>query len=285
MEPTMYIGAHVSAAGGVFHAPGRAAELGATAFALFVKNQKRWSAPPLTEEDIRKFKKECGKFHYGPEQILPHDSYLINLGNPDPEKRKKSLNAFIDEARRCEALGLSYLNFHPGSHLKQVSEEECLSLIAESLKEAAAETEHLIFVIENTAGQGTNLGYKWEHLAQIMEKSGKEDRLGVCIDSCHSFAAGYDLPGQWDKISEGFDRIIGFDKLKGMHLNDSLKTLGSKVDRHRPLGDGEMGKELFSVLVKDSRLKGIPLILETPEPDLWPDEIAFLKKEAGEKDG
>lgn len=274
-----YIGAHVSAAGGVENAPLNAAKLGATAFALFTKNQRQWNAKPLTAEQIEAFKMNCEKSGFTPSQILPHDSYLINLGHPEQEALEKSRNAFIDELQRCEQLGLDRLNFHPGSHLKKFSEEECLDRIAESINLALDKTTGVIAVIENTAGQGSNLGYRFEHLSHIISKVEDKSRVGVCIDTCHAFTSGYDLSNK-DCVRETFDlfeEIVGFDYLKGMHLNDSKKELATRVDRHDSLGKGFIGMDLFDFIMKDDRFNQIPLILETPNPDIWSDEIELLK--------
>jgi len=275
-----YIGAHVSAAGGAFNAPLNAFEIGATAFALFTKNQKQWKAAPLTEEVITKFKENCQKHQFKPKQILPHDSYLINLGHPEAEKLEKSRTAFIDELQRCQQLGLIYLNFHPGSHLKQLSETDCLSRIAESINLALQQTSEVTAVIENTAGQGSNLGYRFEHLAQIIEEVEDKDRVGVCLDTCHTFVSGYDLRGaeMCEKTFAEFDQIVGFNYLKGMHINDSKTLFGSRVDRHAPLGAGEIGWDCFKYIMADDRFDGIPMVLETTNPDLWPEEIAELKR-------
>ena len=278
-----YLGAHVSAAGGVSNAPKNAGKINANAFALFSRNQRQWTSPPLKEEEITAFKAALADSGIQPEHILPHDSYLINLGNPDPEKRGKSLKAFIEEARRCEALGLKFLNFHPGSHLREIEEEECLKLIAGELKTAAQETESIIFVAENTAGQGSNLGYRFEHLARIGELLGNDSRYGVCLDTCHTFAAGYDLKTDtgYIKTMEEFDRIVGFAFLKGMHLNDSKGDIGSRLDRHQPLGEGTLGLEPFKRMMQDPRLDNIPLILETPDKtkdmSMWRAEIELLR--------
>jgi len=274
-----YFGAHVSAAGGLFHAPERAAEIGASGFALFTKNQKRWSAPPLTEAEIQCFKSAMEEFGFSPEAVLPHDSYLINLSNPDEEKRAKSLKAFIDELRRVEQLGLSLLNFHPGSHLKQISDEESIRLIAQSVNHALAETDSAVAVIENTAGQGSNMGYRFEHLRDIIALVEQQDRVGICIDSCHSFAAGYDLRSaeSCDAVFSELDRIVGLNKLMGMHLNDAKSDFASRVDRHAPLGEGTIGREGFRWIAQNPAFDRIPLILETPEPDKWAQEIAWLK--------
>ena len=274
-----YIGAHVSASGGVENAPLNAHSIGANAFALFTKNQRQWVAEPLEQSSISRFKEYCKQYNFDKNQILPHDSYLINLGHPKAENLNKSREAFIDEMVRCEQLGLKKLNFHPGSHLNEISEEESLKLVAESINIALKQTKGVTAVIENTAGQGTNLGYTFEHLALIIQNVEDKDRVGVCIDTCHAFTAGYDLlsPEGWDNTWSDFERIIGFDKLCGMHLNDTKKELGSRVDRHAPLGEGFLGLEPFKRIMRDSRFKDIPLILETPEDDRWESEIKLLR--------
>lgn len=275
-----YIGAHVSAAGGVENAPLNAHAIGATAFALFTKNQRQWIAPPLTEKSIVAFKNNCEKFGLKPHQILPHDSYLINLGHPEKEGLAKSREAFYDEMHRCEQLGLDRLNFHPGSHLNKTDEESCLKTIAESINMALDKTQNVIAVIENTAGQGSNLGYVFEHLRYIIDFVEDKSRVGVCLDTCHTFTAGYNLLTEDDlnETMNRFDAIVGYNYLKGMHLNDSKKELGSKVDRHDSLGSGFIGFEPFKWLMKNQHLDNIPLILETPDETLWAEEIARLKK-------
>lgn len=278
-----YIGAHVSAAGGVENAPIRAHEIGATAFALFTKNQRQWVAKPLTEKSIEAFKENCEKYNYGKGQILPHDSYLINLGHPDVDKRQKSLNAFIDELERCQQLGIDRLNFHPGSHLKEISETQCLDLIAESVNFALDQTQEVIAVLENTAGQGSNLGYQHEQLAYIIDKVEDKSRIGVCIDTCHAYVAGYDLKNDYEGVWLDFASTIGFEYLKGMHINDSKAKLGQKLDRHHSLGQGEIGWEPFKKLMQDPRIDNIPMTLETIDPSIWADEIKQLKEWAGEK--
>jgi deoxyribonuclease-4 len=274
-----FIGAHVSAAGGVENAPENAKKIGATAFALFTKNQRQWVAKPLTEENIWNFKKNCEKYGYRPEQILPHDSYLINLGHPEKGALQKSRDAFLDEMQRCEQLGLDRLNFHPGSHLNQISEEECLGIIAESINISLDKTKGVTAVIENTAGQGTNLGFSFYQLKKIIEQVEDKSRVGVCIDTAHAYSAGYDLktkPG-FEKVFQEFEEVVGFKYLKGMHLNDSKKEFGSKVDRHDSLGKGTLGLEVFECIMNDDRFAGIPLILETPNEELWAEEIKLLK--------
>ena len=276
-----YIGAHVSASGGVDQAVIRAHELEATAFALFTKNQRQWKAAPLSDDTIAAFRAACEKYQFAPGQILPHDSYLINLGHPVMEALQKSRDAFLDEMQRAEQLGLTLLNFHPGSHLQQIDELSCLKRIAESINIALDQTHSVTAVIENTAGQGSNLGFRFEHLATIIKHVEDKSRVGVCIDTCHAFAGGYDLCSEaacTETFAE-FDRIVGFNYLRGMHLNDAKSTLGSRVDRHHSLGEGNIGKTVFSWIMKDARFDGIPLILETINPDIWKDEIAWLKSE------
>jgi len=274
-----YIGAHVSAGGGVENAPINAHQIGATAFALFTKNQRQWEAKPLTPESISAFKTNCEKYGYQPHQVLPHDSYLINLGHPENDALQKSRIAFLDEMQRCEQLGLDRLNFHPGSHLNQISEEKCLSNIAESINWALNQTSGVIAVIENTAGQGTNLGFSFYQLKKIIDQVEDKSRVGVCIDTCHAYSAGYDLKTKagFEKVFHEFEEVVGFGYLKGMHINDSKKELGSRVDRHDSLGTGTLGLEVFDCIMNDSRFDGIPLILETPNEELWAEEIQLLK--------
>lgn len=274
-----FVGAHVSASGGVDQAVIRAHELEATAFALFTKNQRQWKAAPLPADVIDKFKSACAQYGYGPGQILPHDSYLINLGHPVTEALEKSREAFLDEMQRCEQLGLTLLNFHPGSHLMQIDEDKCLARIAESINIVLDKTQGVTAVIENTAGQGSNLGFKFEHLAAIIDGVEDKSRVGVCIDTCHAFAAGYDLRTEEDcqTTFKELGDVVGFNYLRGMHLNDAKSEFGSRVDRHHSLGEGNIGKTVFSYIMRDERFDGIPLILETVNPDIWAEEIAWLK--------
>jgi deoxyribonuclease IV len=275
-----YIGAHVSAAGGVENAPLNARKIGATAFALFTKNQRQWTAKPLTDASITRFKENCADAGFTPDQILPHDSYLINLGHPESEGLEKSRTAFIDEMQRCEQLGLKYLNFHPGSHLKKIAEDACLERIAESINLALQQSSGVTAVIENTAGQGTNMGHRFEHLTAIIAGVEDQTRVGVCLDTCHTFSAGYDLvtPEGYEKTMELFDEAVGFDFLKGLHLNDGKKIMGSRVDRHASLGQGTLGIEAFRRIMNDPRFDNIPMILETPDDDRWAEEIRMLKE-------
>ena len=276
-----YFGAHISASGGVENAPLNASAIGANGFALFTKNQRQWVSAPLTEQSIALFKENCEKLGFVPDSILPHDSYLINLGNADPEKRNRSLASFCEELVRSSQLGLRYVNFHPGSHLKEISEEECLDLIAESVNQALAAPEAgcTMAVAETTAGQGTNVGYKFEHIARIIEGIEDKSRIGVCIDTCHIFAAGYDIStaAGFENVMSEFDRIIGLKYLKAMHLNDAKKPCGSRVDRHECIGKGFIGLEGFKYIMQSSYFDNMPLVLETPEPDLWADEIKLLR--------
>ncbi len=286
-----FVGAHVSASGGVYNAPLNAMKIGAKAFALFTKNQRQWTAKPLDRETVEKFQDNLAKSGIEPKHILPHDSYLINLGHPESEKLEKSRIAFIDELERCAQLGLDRLNFHPGSHLVKVSkkdkedpevmqpiEERSLDVIAESINIALDKTSGVAAVIENTAGQGSNLGWKFEHIAHIIEKVEDKSRIGVCIDTCHMFTAGYDIRTHeaYDKTWSEFERIIGFQYLMGMHINDSKPPLGSHVDRHHSLGKGEIGLDAFRFIMNDERMDNIPLILETIDETIWAEEIQLL---------
>lgn len=278
-----YIGAHVSASGGVENAPVNAHEIGANAFALFTKNQRQWVSKPLTEESIRLFKENCEKYNFKPEYILPHDSYLINLGHPEPDALEKSRAAFLDEMQRCEQLGLKLLNFHPGSHLNKISVEDSLDLIAESINITLEKTKGVTAVIENTAGQGSNLGNEFWHLKYIIDRVEDKSRVGVCLDTCHTFTAGYDFLGDYDAVFNEFEEVVGFCYLRGMHLNDSKKELGSHVDRHDSIGKGLIGFAFFEKLMRDPRFDNMPLILETIDETLWPEEIAWLREQSENK--
>lgn len=273
-----YVGAHVSTTGGVENAPLNANVIGAKAFALFTRNQRQWKSIPLSEKSISLFKSRCKEFGYDAKHILPHDSYLINLGHPEAEGLQKSRDAFLDEMQRCEQLGLDRLNFHPGSHLNQISEEGCLTRIADSINWALAQTTGVCAVLENTAGQGSNLGFRFEQLAYIIDKVEDKTRVGVCIDTAHTLAAGYDIrtKGGFEETFRHFDEVIGFSYLRGMHINDSKKELSSHVDRHDSIGKGVMGMTTFQLLMEDPRFDDIPLILETPDETLWATEITNL---------
>lgn len=274
-----FIGAHVSASGGIGNAILNAEAIGANAFALFTRNQKTWTSKPLTTDEIHTFQQLLSDRGFDPAYVPPHDSYLINLGCPNEENLIKSRNAFLDEMVRCQQLGLRLLNFHPGSHLKQVSEEECLDQIAQEINLALEKTQGVTAVIENTAGQGTNLGYKFSQIARIISGINDKSRVGVCIDTCHTFAAGYELSNEMGYYTtfEEFDNVIGFHYLRAMHLNDCKKPCGSRVDRHETLGNGFIGRDFFARLMQDSRFDNMPLILETPDPTIWAEEIAWLR--------
>ena len=272
------VGAHVSAGGGVENAPLNAKAIGAKAFALFTKNQRQWKAKPLTNDSIEKFRKNCEANGYLPEHVLPHDSYLINLGHPEKEGLEKSRDAFLDEMQRCEQLGLKLLNFHPGSHLKKIEEDACLKRIAESINIALDKTKAVSAIIENTAGQGTNMGFRFEHLAAIIDNVDDKDRVGVCLDTCHTFTAGYDLRTKkaFKATMDEFEKLVGFKYLSAMHLNDSKPDLGARVDRHQSIGKGKLGVDPFRFIMNDKRFDEIPMVLETIDDTIWAEEIKML---------
>lgn len=272
-----YIGAHVSASGGVEAAPINAHEIGANAFALFTKNQRQWVAKPLTEESIALFRKNCEQYGFSADYILPHDSYLINLGHPEQEGLTKSRDAFLDEMQRCEQLGLKLLNFHPGSHLNKISIEACLDRVAESINIVLSKTKGVTAVIENTAGQGSNVGNEFWQLRHIIDRVEDKSRVGVCLDTCHTFTSGYDFRSDYEKVFKEFDEQVGFNYLRGIHLNDSKKALASHVDRHDSIGKGLIGVDFFKQMMKDNRFDNMPIILETPDETLWKEEIALLR--------
>lgn len=273
-----YVGAHVSASGGVENAPLNAAAIGAKAFALFTKNQRQWQAKPLSAESIEAFRTNLSRVGIDPRHVLPHDSYLINLGHPEKEPLEKSRNAFLDEMQRCEQLGLPLLNFHPGAHLNKISEEASLAIVADSINLALEQTSGVTAVIENTAGQGSTLGYRFEHLAAIIDGVEDKSRVGVCLDTCHTFTAGYDLRSTETcrEVFDEFERVVGFRYLRGMHLNDSKADFASRVDRHHSLGQGKLGLDVFRFIMNDPRFDDIPLILETIDDTIWTEEIKLL---------
>lgn len=273
-----FVGAHVSASGGVENAPINAKKIGARAFALFTKNQRQWVAKPLTDESISRFKSNLERVGIAAEHVLPHDSYLINLGHPEEEPLQKSRNAFLDELQRCEQLGLKLLNFHPGSHLKKISEDESLKIVSESINWALEQTSDVVAVIENTSGQGSNLGYRFEHLAAIIDGVEDKSRVGVCLDTCHTFTAGYDLRSTelCEATFSEFEKVVGFKYLRGMHLNGSKTEFGSRVDRHHSLTQGHLGLDLFRFIMNDDRFNNIPMVLETIDETIWPEEIEML---------
>lgn len=273
-----YVGAHVSASGGVENAPENAKAIGCRAFAFFTKNQRQWVGAPYNDKNIDGFRQRCADYGFDADHILPHSSYLINLGNPTADGIEKSRGAFLDEMRRCELLGLNRLNFHPGSHLNKISVEECLDRIAESINMTLDVTSGVCAVLENTAGQGSNLGYRFEHLAYIIDKVEDKSRVGVCLDTAHTLAAGYEIRTRegYDKTLMEFDEVVGMKYLKGIHMNDSKKELSTRVDRHDSIGKGVMNMDLFGFVMNDPRLDGLPIILETPDESLWAEEIELL---------
>lgn len=280
-----YIGAHVGVSGGVAGTPATAASIGAKAFALFTGSSNRWVSKAISEEAAEEFKANCRLYGFTPGVILPHDNFLINLGSPDARKLELSRKSFLDEMKRCEQLGLEMLNFHPGSHVNGHSEEACLDLIAESINLTLEQTSGVTAVLESTAGQGSNMGYLFEHLAHIIGRVEDKSRIGVCIDTCHTYSAGYDLATEEGYLAtwNAFDEIIGRDYLRALHLNDDKKELGSRVDRHAPIGEGTLGREFFIRLVNDPRFDDMPLILETPDEERWPEEIAWLYSQIREE--
>lgn len=272
------VGAHVETTGGVHNAPLNAAAIGCRAFGLFTRNQRRWQSPPLDPQVVEAFKANCSEAGYSPDRVLAHDSYLINIGNPDRDARHKSYRALLDETSRCELLGVPAINIHPGSHLGASSEERCMNHIAEQINRLLDNTRGVTIVLENTAGQGGNIGYRFEHLAHIIARIEDKTRIGVCLDTCHAFGAGYDMrtPSAYRATIDELDRIVGLQYLRGCHLNDSLTDLGARRDRHAAIGKGTLGLDAFRALMNDPRMQNIPLILETPDRDAWADEIALL---------
>ncbi len=279
----LFVGAHVSTAGGVQNAPSNAASIGANAFALFLKNQRRWFEKTIPSQKVEAFKRNLLRLGFSADKVLPHAGYLINLCSPDKEKAEKSYLALKDEVERAHLLGLKYVNFHPGAHLGKYSEKEALKIVADRVNRIIEETEEVVLVLETTAGQGSNLGYRFEHLAEIIEMVEDKSRIGVCVDTCHIFAAGYDISTErgYTKTFDLFEEVIGFEYLKGVHLNDSKTPLGSRKDRHAPLGEGYIGLTPFRLMVNDERFRNVPLILETPEPDRWSEEIRLLRSFVG----
>lgn len=281
----MLVGSHVSVAGGVQNAPRNAVEVGCETFQIFAKNQRQWKAKPYTDENLVGYKEAfqgsgCAK-------PIVHDSYLINLGSPDPGVWERSRAGFVDEMERCRQLGIPYLNFHPGAHVGD-GEPRCLERIAKTVSDILRERpeDPTVLLIENTAGQGSNVGYTFEHLADLLERIDAPARTGVCIDTQHTFAAGYDWTEEngYDEVIDAFDEVVGLKWLQAFHLNDSKAALGSRVDRHENLGDGGIGWGLFERLVNDKRLAGIPGVVETPGgPERWKEEVARLKALRGPK--
>lgn len=273
-----YVGAHVSAAGGVSNTPIAASEINAKAFALFTGSSARWVSKAISDEEAELFRKNCEIYGYTPDVILPHDNFLINLGSPDSKKLAMSRKSFLDEMKRCEKLGLCMLNFHPGSHLNEIDEDACLDLIAESINITLDKTEGVTAVLESTAGQGSNLGFRFEQLARIIFGVEDKSRIGVCVDTCHSHSAGYDFVSEegYRQAWKEFDDTIGAGYLRALHLNDNKRTLGSRIDRHEKIGEGSLGLGFFRRLMNDPRFDDMPLILETPDPGIWKSEIELL---------
>ncbi|KZV90460.1 AP endonuclease [Exidia glandulosa HHB12029] len=285
------VGAHVSAAGGVENAVKNAARIGASAFALFLKSQRKWVSPPLTSSSALAFKAALTTYNFSPAHILPHGSYLLNLGNPSEAKRQQSYDCFLDDLKRAEQLGLQLYNFHPGSTTGGCTKEESIGWIAENVNRALKETSGVTIVLENMAGQGNVIGSTFEDLRDIIALVEDKSRVGVCLDTCHMFAAGYDIRTKdaWEKTMSSFDAIVGTRYLKAMHLNDSMGEVGCKKDRHDNLGRGKLGLKTFEHIVRDPRTQGIPLVLETPcddEVDLgsvWRVELGVLNQLAADR--
>ena len=272
----MNLGAHKSIAGGVDRALDRGRETGCDALQMFVKSSNQWRARPLSEEEIEAFHEK--KSAYRDDFLMAHSSYLINIASPEKEQARKSIHALVIEIERCAVLGIPYLVLHPGSH-RGTTEEEGIVRIASRLSEVFLKTSgtDVMVLLETTSGTGDNIGYRFEHIASIMDRVEETERTGCCYDTCHSFAAGYDIRTResYQKTFSEFDRIIGFKKLKAFHLNDSKHGLGSRKDRHQHIGEGEIGKEGFSFLVNDQRFMEIPMVLETPKDR---DDLEFDRK-------
>jgi deoxyribonuclease-4 len=280
---TVYVGAHVSAAGGVDNAPANAHEIGATALSLFTRNQRQWTAKPYEEETIERFHAAMAEFGYSADQAMPHASYLVNLGSPSDETREKSIGGLADELSRTVTLGMRWLNFHPGTSKGELDEDATLRRIADGMDQVLAQVEGGVLVLENTAGQGASIGRSIAQLAGILGYVKEPERVAVCIDTCHAFAAGYDIRTAegWNALVEEVEREVGLEKLVALHLNDSTGALGSTKDRHKPIGEGEIGIDGFRAIMEDTRMDGKPMILETPEVERWAQEIAMLKGFAG----
>lgn len=277
---TVYVGAHVSAAGGVNNAPGNAAEIGATALSLFTRNQRQWTAKPYEPETVSAFHEAMKEHGYTADHAIPHASYLVNLGSPSEETREKSIGGLADELSRTVQLGMRWLNFHPGTSKGEMEEVATLRRIADGMDQVLSRVDGGVLVLENTAGQGASIGRSIAQLAGILGYVKEPERVAVCIDTCHAFAAGYDIRSAegWDSLMAEVEREIGLEKLVALHLNDSTGELGSTKDRHKPLGEGEIGIDGFKAIMADTRLDGKPMILETPDTDRWAEEIAMLKE-------
>ena len=274
----LLIGAHTSIAGGVHKSLLRGQEIGATTIQIFTSNQKQWMGRPIPEEELTRWKE--ARESTGIQQIMSHDSYLINLGSNKEELLEKSRKAFREEIERCLELELTFLNFHPGAATGD-TEENCLNRIVESLLqlEPLLENQKLRLLIEATAGQGTTMGHTFKHLGYIVDRVKHKVPIGVCIDTCHIFAAGYDIRNKaaWDHTLSEFDQAVGLEHLYAFHVNDSIHPIGSRKDRHAPLGKGEIGAECFQVMMTHPKLQKIPKYLETPDVTIWKDEIKTLR--------
>ena len=272
------IGAHTSAAGGSFNALIAGSRIGANCIQFFTNNQKQWRSRTISPDEIQKF--HALRETTGISHIMSHDSYLINLGCPNKENLEKSRIAFKQEIERCHTLGIDYMNFHPGAALKS-PEKECLDTIVESLLqvEELCKKGPTKLLIEATAGQGSTVGWNFQQLGYLIKHTAKKLPIGICIDTCHIFAGGYDISTKkgWQETLDAFDKEIGLKYLMALHLNDSLHPVGSRKDRHAPLGQGEIGIECFKVIMTHPDLKDLPKYLETPKPELWPEEIKLLK--------
>ena len=273
------VGAHVSAAGGVHNAVSEAVAIGANAFALFLRSQRTWHSKPLSADVAEKFKAACEEHRFPPHAILPHGSYLMNLGSPDEGTLMKSRQALIDEMKRCEMLGLTKYNFHPGSTCGKIPVDECIGRIVESINSALDQTSGVTAVVENMSCQGNTIGGRFQELHAIVSGIKDKSRIGVCLDTCHAFAAGYDLRSKesFQAVLEEFEKVVGFEYLQGVHLNDSKGDLGCHLDRHENIGMGKLGKDAFRWLMNDPRFNGIPLILETPGGVGYDKEIRLLR--------
>ncbi|MFQ6616403.1 MAG: deoxyribonuclease IV [Fidelibacterota bacterium] len=280
------LGAHVSAAGGVHNAPKRGTDIGADAIQIFTANQNQWFPKQPSEEDTAQFREEMKR--EPPRVCVSHASYLLNMGSPENKKLTMSRSAFLAEIDRCDACGIPYFMFHPGSHMK-TDEASCLACIAESIDYCLEKRpgSRVGILVENTAGQGSTVGYTFEHLAFLIEQVQYPDRVGICFDTQHAFAAGYDIRTEkgWNDTLKHFDQTVGLDRIKAVHINDSKRELGSRVDRHENVGKGLLGMETFWCLVNDDRFREIPMILETPasDPSTYAEELVLLKKLIGVK--
>ncbi|XP_077980275.1 putative endonuclease 4 [Glandiceps talaboti] len=273
-----FVGAHVSIAGGIENAVTNAVDIGAKAFALFLRSQRQWVTKPLKIDAAERFKENCRIHAFPSHLIIPHGSYLMNCGSPNEETLEKSRNTLVDELKRCEMLGLTMFNFHPGSSCGEISVEECLDRIGESINQAHAKTVGVVTVIENMSCQGSTVGGKFEELKGIIDRVKDKSRVGVCLDTCHAFAAGHNIATEegYDKVMSEFDNIVGFEYLKAVHLNDSMGDLGCHRDRHENIGKGKIGLSGFRKLMNDPRFDNIPMVLETPADIGYDKEIKQL---------